>query len=145
MSDAATLVDEKPALAKELSKSWAALSTGTIPAEVDVFFILWQDRATDRYLSWGTYLSTSEPPPHVGADAFVVLQTRMPVRPRSLEGFKEACARAVLDLEHEFFRTPKYTRLVLKLKADLQKQAKTPIEVVSEHDFEQATGLKVRR
>jgi len=131
-------------VATELSKSWAEISMGKVPGEVDVFFILWQDRVTDKFLSWGTYLSTSEPSPHIGADAFVVLQTKARVSPRTPEAFQESVARAIVDLENEFFRTPKYTRLCVKLKNDLTKKAPAAIEVVSEHDFEVATGLKVR-
>lgn len=139
----------EPYVAAELSRSYADILGGTVPREVDVFLILWQDRDSDRFLSWGTYLSTSEPPPHPGkVDAFVALQCRMPLPKRTTDDLAVAIARAKVLCEEKFFRTGKYAQLVLKLMEDLEperarRRTSSAVVTLPDREYERVTGRKV--
>lgn len=139
----------EPYVAAELSKSYADILGGTVPSKVDVFLILWQDRDSDRFLSWGTYLSTSEPAPHPGkVDAFVALQCRMPLLKRTTDDLAVAIARAKVLLEEKFFRGPKYAQLVVKLMEDLEperarRRTSQTVVTLPDREYERVTGRKV--
>jgi hypothetical protein len=126
----------------EQSQSWATILAGRIPQFVDVFCLVRIDPATERYTSWGYYLSTSENPGCV----LLLAQVRVNLRERTRDGLSRACDEASMELSREIWKNPapEYVRFRNKLAEDLaywREANRTPggtvIERVDDRTFEE--------
>jgi hypothetical protein len=128
-------------VATELSTSWPLILAGQIPTHVDVFLIIWQERASSRFVDYGFFMSTSEPSPHLNCDAFVVCQTTVPV-PTDMTGKRTQAHLRVAEilganeLAKRFTSGGQYGQILDKLAADRSKTPlKLAVEVVSDSDY----------
>lgn len=122
----------------ELSKSWDMVQRGEVPEELEVFFILWQDKATGEFIQEGVYLSTSEPSPHLGCEPFVVYAVAIPIRPRTrAECMRRAANLDLVELSKPFVYDPQYRQIFDKFARergkDIGRTAKP--EVLSDADY----------
>jgi len=111
-------------ITKELSESWPLRLAGKIPDFVDVFCLIGIDPTTERYVGWGFYESTSEPPgwsSKCGGHVFVLASVRVPLRERSDDGLKGALKEACVLLSKTVWKSqePAYVRVRNKLAEDL--------------------------
>ena len=131
----------------EFSKSWPAIfsyiETGDvrlIPSEMTVFMIAWLDPDSDKFSSWGYYMSTSEPAPTPGLVAFVAAEVTVPVKAKSEQGLFEAAKYAVYLIAETVFKdpAPHYQKFRNKLESDIIKdkhKIALPVDYVSEAEY----------
>lgn len=123
----------------ELSRGWGPLQRGEAPEELQAFFILWQERDSERFVGQGVYLSTSEPSPHLGCEAFVVYEVPIKVDPRTrAECLRRAAAVDLVELSRPFVYDSRFRQLFEKYAQDVglsggRRPAKP--EILSDRDY----------
>lgn len=136
----------------EKSRQWHRILAGEIPEEVDVFFVLWMDRDSKRFVSETFCLSTSEGAPP-NTDPFVACETTVPVvasdgAARRREDLEASLSIAALMLARQFVNDPSKRQIFDQYVRDRREQKrgpKMPVDVIPTRDFEQLFGDAVKK
>jgi hypothetical protein len=122
----------------ELSRSWAEILSGQAPKQIDLFFIAWQSRETDKFVGWSICMATSEPSPYPNCDARIIASTSVEV-PRREGGVEYALRRGIDELDAVILRSnhPEAIKFRNKFAADTAGGAKPKplVEVVDQAEF----------
>lgn len=132
----------------EKSRQWPRILVGEIPEEVDVFFLLWMDKDSKRFVSEGFYLSTSEGAPP-NTDPFVAGEITVPVvAPRTWESLKASYVVASELLARAFVNDPSKKAIFeqyVRDRRELGRTPKLPVERVDPREFDHLFGRALGR
>ena len=110
-------------IAPERSESWATIVAGGIPVFLDAYCIVGVNPDNERFVGWGYFESTSEPPPWSACkgNILVLASVRVPLKSKSESSLKRARTEACDLLSQTVWKSQEsgYVAFRNKLAEDL--------------------------